>query len=292
MTIDIALIVLEIQKKNTFMHQRIFSHVSMTNRPLNQSITLHHIITISAEHVATSVSVGKSSEWRSHWYNINRRKKYKYIISKSNLLLVAFVMAFLNLNSFDLSPSGRSVSVPNNSIAKLMYYLDCMCSLIEYDESNLNRLRDYKNYDDLSNIELRLLYVTCVTLDPDDFKGKIIFEDRDGDLCGSSLNRMYDLGEIQRRLVVVRSVVLAGQTRRVKKIMAYRPRWLQLYYIQPIAELAAIFQRERQQQAVLELINTCTISWTLTDSLVSMYKNIISHNRPLFIIPMNKFFSK
>ncbi|CAF2646784.1 unnamed protein product [Rotaria sp. Silwood2] len=169
-------------------------------------------------------------------------------------------MAFFHLNTYDISRSSQQVKVPDNGIAKLMYYLDCMCTLIEYDESNLNRLRDYKNYDDLTDIEIRLLYVSCVTLDPDDFIDKIMFEDRSGNLCGSSLNRMYDLGEIQRSLMVVNSIAVAGRTRRVKKIMAYRPQWLSRFYTQPIAQLTAIFQRERQQQAVRELLNTCTIS--------------------------------
>ncbi|CAF4845861.1 unnamed protein product, partial [Rotaria sp. Silwood2] len=79
-------------------------------------------------------------------------------------------------------------------------------------------------------------------------------------MCGSSLNRMYDLGEVQRSLLVVNSIVVAGRTRRVKKIMAYRPNWLYTYYTQPMAQLAAIFHRERQQQAIRTLLNTCTIS--------------------------------
>ncbi|CAF0932978.1 unnamed protein product [Rotaria sordida] len=141
-----------------------------------------------------------------------------------------------------------------------MYYLDCVCTLIEYDESNLNRLRDFRNYDDLTGIEVRLLYHTCVALDPDDLIGKIMFEDRDGKMCGESLNRMYDLGEVQRSLLVANSIAVAGRTRRVKKIMAYKPRWLYQYYTQPIAQLTAIYERQRQQQAVRELLNTCTIS--------------------------------
>ncbi|CAF3451384.1 unnamed protein product [Rotaria socialis] len=169
-------------------------------------------------------------------------------------------MAFLNLNSFDVSCSSTQVQVPDNSIAKLMYYLDCLCTLVEYDESALNRLRDFRNYDDLSEAEIRLLYVTCVTLDPDDFIGKILFEDQDGDLCGASLNRMFDIGNVRRSLVVADSIVLAGRTRQVTKVMVYRPEWLNKFYTRPIAQLTAILNRERQQQAIHNLLNTCNIS--------------------------------
>ncbi|CAF3597048.1 unnamed protein product [Rotaria sp. Silwood1] len=180
--------------------------------------------------------------------------------TKSNLVIIVTTMAFFNLNTYDISRSSRRVKVPDNSIAKLMYYLDCMCTLIEYDESDLNRLRDYRNYDDLTDTDIRLLFVFCATLDPDIFIDKVMIEDRDGKMCGSSLNRIYDLGEVQRSFMVVNSIVVAGRTRRVKKIMAYRPQWLNKYYTQPMAQLTAIFQRERQQKAIRELFNTCTIS--------------------------------
>ncbi|CAF4990884.1 unnamed protein product, partial [Rotaria socialis] len=69
-----------------------------------------------------------------------------------------------------------------------------------------------------------------------------------------------DIGNVRRSLVVADSIVLAGRTRQVTKVMVYRPEWLNKFYTRPIAQLTAILNRERQQQAIHNLLNTCNIS--------------------------------
>ena len=169
-------------------------------------------------------------------------------------------MAYFHFDTFDLARSSREVNIPENNVAKLMYYLNIVCDLIEYDDHNFDRLRDFKNYHRTTDTELRLLYITCATLEPDLFIGKVMFEDEDGDLCGRSTNRIYEISQVEHDLVVVNSIFIAGRNRRVKKVMAYRPEWLATYYIRPMAALTVIFQQERRREAVNNLVNTCTIS--------------------------------
>ncbi|CAF3589848.1 unnamed protein product [Adineta steineri] len=83
---------------------------------------------------------------------------------------------------YHLSRASRMVRIPNDPIAKLMYYLDIVCTLVEYKDHSLDRLRNYSNYKNLSDNEVRVLYITCAALDPDELIGKVIFEDEDGDL--------------------------------------------------------------------------------------------------------------
>ena len=49
----------------------------------------------------------------------------------------------------------RNVTVPNNSKAKLMYYLSCVKTVIQLDDSTLQRLTDYHNYHLLNDPENR-----------------------------------------------------------------------------------------------------------------------------------------
>ena len=47
------------------------------------------------------------------------------------------------------------VYIPDNDLARLMYYLDCVFTVIKYDEEK--RLTDYKNYYLLTKEEKILL---------------------------------------------------------------------------------------------------------------------------------------
>jgi hypothetical protein len=120
-------------------------------------------------------------------------------------------MAYLHYDTFDLARTSRRVDIPENNVARLMYYLHIVCDLIEYDDRNLDRLRDFKNYHRINDTELRLLYLACAALEPDLLIGKVMFEDEDGDLCGRSTNRIYELSQIQHNLLVVNSVFIAGR---------------------------------------------------------------------------------
>ncbi|CAF1553054.1 unnamed protein product [Didymodactylos carnosus] len=168
-------------------------------------------------------------------------------------------MALYSLGTWDVQRFSQTVNVPNNSIAKCMYYLDVVCTLLEYDESNLDRLRDFRNYHRLTDDEIRLLFIGCVALSPDLLIDKCMFEDAEA--CGNSLNRIYELSHVQRNFLVANSIFVAGRNRRVKKIMAYKPEWIKTFYYNPISQLTQQFQQQRRYEQALEyLANDCTIS--------------------------------
>lgn len=54
-----------------------------------------------------------------------------------------------------------------------MYYLDCVATLIELDNPNLNRLRNFQNYYFLNDVETDALLTLVVLLSPDELIGKI-----------------------------------------------------------------------------------------------------------------------
>ncbi|UJR30385.1 hypothetical protein I4U23_017920 [Adineta vaga] len=62
-------------------------------------------------------------------------------------------MALFRYNTVDVARSSHTVQVPENSIAKLMYYLDVMCTLIEYSDHDLDELRDFTKFYNLTAAE-------------------------------------------------------------------------------------------------------------------------------------------
>lgn len=169
-------------------------------------------------------------------------------------------MAYLHYDTVNFARASNPVIIPENNVAKLMYYLDIVCSLIEYDDHNLDRLRNYRNYKNITDTELRLLFVGCAALEPDLLIDKVMLEDVDGDLCGTSANRIYEISQIRHNFLAVNSIFIAGRNRRVKKVMAYRPEWLSKYYFRPMAALTVLFEQEGRREAINNLIDTCTIS--------------------------------
>ena len=67
--------------------------------------------------------------------------RYKLIFSK--FYLKQGMSNFFG-NRMWIEAIGERTSVPNNDLARLMYYLSCIDTVIQYDE--IDRLADYQNY--------------------------------------------------------------------------------------------------------------------------------------------------
>ena len=50
---------------------------------------------------------------------------------------------------------GYKIVIPDNALAKIMYYLNCVAVVIDYQDSVLT---DYKNYGELSEEQLLIVY--------------------------------------------------------------------------------------------------------------------------------------
>ncbi len=65
----------------------------------------------------------------------------------------------LGVNKIKVEATGTKTTVTNDNIAKLMYYLDCVLKVIEYDRSN--KLTNYEHYYNLNNENKKGSYSTC-----------------------------------------------------------------------------------------------------------------------------------
>lgn len=134
--------------------------------------------------------------------------------------------------------------VANNDIAKLMYYLCSVCYCIEYNDNDIRRYTNYKNWASLSDEEDYMVFILALTLNPNILVGKVFFPS--DALSRDMSGRFYEISQVRHQLVVVPSLVIAGRTRRVNRILAYKQVWLQENYIEPMTRLSQRYRRIQQ----------------------------------------------
>jgi hypothetical protein len=166
-------------------------------------------------------------------------------------------MAMWQQSNIGIQEFGTTVSIPDNDVARCMYYLSCVCTVIDYDDTSIRRYTNYRNYWLLSAAEVEIVYKLCLTLSPDEFEDKVFFES--DALCGSSSNNFYEISQVRNRLGVVGSILVDGRTRQVTKIMTYKMGWMRRNYLEPMNRLADRFNPERRLIRALQE-NDCTIS--------------------------------
>jgi hypothetical protein len=146
-------------------------------------------------------------------------------------------MAFFQRNQFGFKQTSVPVTVPNNDVARLMYYFDCVCEAIDYKDTDVSRYRNFRNYSSLSYNEIRVLLALCLTISPDVLDNKVFFHS--DALCGNSANKLYEVSQVSHQVMAVQSIVIAGRRCHVKKIMTYKMSWMYEYYINPVQRLAS-----------------------------------------------------
>lgn len=144
-------------------------------------------------------------------------------------------MAFaLGFNDVEIKKTGSKTEVPNNNKAKLMYYLNCMCSALDLSETsrNLQRLRNCNNYASLSVSETTELVVLCGLLNPRLLNDKCIFHSDKA--CGDLGNQFFEINSKRTTFAAVQSVMIGSVRANVSSIMCYRMDWLKYYYVEPM----------------------------------------------------------
>jgi len=79
----------------------------------------------------------------------------------------------LGVNKLRVEATGANTIVPDDNIAKLMCYIDCVLTIIEYVKSN--KLTDYKYYYNLNNEEKKVVVQLAILFNPKLFTDASIF---------------------------------------------------------------------------------------------------------------------
>ncbi len=177
-------------------------------------------------------------------------------------------VVYLQRNEVESECMTESANVPNNDVARLMYYLNCVCFAIDCNNDNgIQRFTNYQNWARLSFEEQCLLFALCYTLSPDVFEYKVFFNCEEH--CVQFENEFYKIGQVRHQRVAAESIIIAGRTRRVNKIMTYylgpmrriaatinsppRPPPRALHYVPPVLQ-----QPERQNKSLHTCYCICT----------------------------------
>ncbi|CAF1416964.1 unnamed protein product [Adineta ricciae] len=150
----------------------------------------------------------------------------------------------LHRNEFSLEENSVSVTVPNNDVARLMYYLNCVCTAIDCNrDPDIQRFTNYRSWYSLSISEQKELLVVCYTFSPDVFDDRVFFHS--DALCQGSSNKFYKVNQVRQHLLAAESIVIAGQVREVHQIMTYTMEWMKRNYFDPMQRLAQSLSNPR-----------------------------------------------
>jgi hypothetical protein len=134
--------------------------------------------------------------------------------------------AFLQTNELETKRTTVKTTVLNNDVARLIYYLNCVCTVIDCKgDADIQRFISYQNWRRLSNDEQKLLVNLCHTISPDVLHNKVFFQYNA--LCVNFDNEFYEISQVRNQLLVAESIVIAGRTRHVNKIMVHKQEWMQ-----------------------------------------------------------------
>ena len=136
------------------------------------------------------------------------------------------------MNKLNVEAYGERVTVPDNNIAKLMYYLDCVLTAIEYDRSSI--LTDYKNYYLLTAEERKTVIELADLFKPEIFIKAGIFIVDPNLLIDDLSNKFYKITDETIGVHANEQVIVGGKTVKVRNVMVCDSSWINRVYINPL----------------------------------------------------------
>ena len=150
-----------------------------------------------------------------------------------------------------------AIIIPNNPKAELMYYLDCVATVLMTDK--LQRYRNYGEYYYLPDSEIDNLLEIARIFNPKAMVEAGIFI-ADEDING--MNRFYEITNEEMGLHVNEEIFIGGVRVQVLKLMVFKQSWVIRYYIEPYASLT-----RRNQHVLTNTFNTNNVYSRRQDSM-------------------------
>lgn len=155
----------------------------------------------------------------------------------------------INQSRLKVEPFGVKIEVPDDDHAKLMYYLSCVETVINYDK--INKFSDYKNYKSLNSTEKEILLKICKLLNPRLLIMAGIFKVDEDLLLDNSSNQFYKITDQKIGIRRNQEIMIEGKVVKILKIMACSKYWLQKNYINPIKN---IYIKEKMVDCLTEAL--------------------------------------
>lgn len=128
------------------------------------------------------------------------------------------------------------VNVANNPTAKLMYYIDCIATILDLKElTSINLYRNHKDYLNMHNKDKKLILTLATLLNPNFLINKCIFQMPE--LCSDKhTHQFYEVNDLNG-VKASEFVIINGIKYNVNKIMIFKSCWLNYYYKSAISNL-------------------------------------------------------
>ena len=155
-------------------------------------------------------------------------------------------MASLSYRQLGIKRTGNLCKVPENPYAKLMYYLDCVDSLIQYNFNK--RLTNYQEYYNLTEKEKEALKILCILLNP-----KILIENKviiyAPELCENATNEFYEITNTNLGFHANEFITIGGVEVKVRKIMAIKGQWVEKNFVKPLEDIKNYEKQKEIEQS-------------------------------------------
>ena len=192
--------------------------------------------------------------------------------------------ATLARKNLQIRAFGSKANVPKNPIANLMYYLNCVATVIDYHDPLLT---DYHNYDLLSGEELLAVYQLATLLNPQLFIQAGIFI-VDQNLLLDFSNQFYEIADETIGIHVNSEIIIGGKTVKVLKVMACNENWLVDSYYKPMNQINTLIrekERERERENYRrQIVNTQTSFQDISTVVIPVIQSISFKSEPVSLI--------
>ena len=157
--------------------------------------------------------------------------------------------ATLGYSQLKFERIGVKTTVPNNDVAKLMYYLSCVLNVIKYEQQN-SKLTDYANYYNLNEEEKDVLLSLVLLFNPAIFLEAKIFLVAPSLLTNNNANDFFKITDERIGIHVSEQIMIGGKSVKVMKIMVCSQSWLEKYYFIPFKNCLEEKNNERNNVAI------------------------------------------
>ena len=137
-------------------------------------------------------------------------------------------------HKLDSKESEQKIDIPDNKLAKLMYYLQCVFTVIESDAET--RYTNYNNYYLLSKLEEQTVLGLVSTFNPTLMIELNLFKIEPDFVPIGKENEFYDISDEKFEGKIKSEVTIAEAPRKVLKVMACKQSWINKYYEEPLKE--------------------------------------------------------
>ena len=147
-------------------------------------------------------------------------------------------MATLSSVSVNITDYSVSVSVADDDIVRLMYYLHCVTVSVGLHLLQAD-LVNYKNYRSLSPARIAQVVRAADELSPDLLIDKVIFCDDDCEVLDKTgnINKFVRISAACNVVSLQSDIFIMGKARNVTQVMFYKSSWLDKYYTQPMQRI-------------------------------------------------------